>query len=110
MLLDQLLGTAGIAPYRVDGPEFGSHLEIALAVAAGITDAGLGLRAAATDLDLGFVPLTWEHYDIVLPADALGAAEPLITAVRYAAVRDSILALGGYDLTDTGTIQQVTPA
>jgi putative molybdopterin biosynthesis protein len=35
-------------------------------VASGQADAGLGVRAAATALDLGFVPVMWEDFDIVL--------------------------------------------
>jgi molybdate-binding protein len=94
----------------VPGPELGSHLEIALAVASGITDAGLGVRAAATDLDLDFVSLTWEHYDIALAADALAAAPPLITALRAPSVGEAITALGGYDVTRAGTIESLTPS
>ncbi len=109
VLLDQLLTAASIAPDDVAGPELGSHLEIALAVAAGITDAGLGVRAAATDLDLDFIPLVWESYDIALPGHALGAARPLITALRDPEVQTSILGLGGYDLTHTGTVEALIP-
>jgi molybdate-binding protein len=58
----------------VAGPELHSHLlEIALAVASGIADVGLGLRAAANDLDLNFITLAWEPYDIVLDGDAPSA-------------------------------------
>lgn len=105
VLLDQLLSAAGIAPHDVAGPELHSHLEIALAVAAGIADVGLGLRAAANDLDLDFIPLSWESYDIALGADALGAARPLITALRAPDVLASISNLGGYDLEPAGTVQ-----
>jgi molybdate-binding protein len=109
VLLDRLLTAASIPPDEVPGPELGSHLEIALAVASGITDTGLGVRAAATDLDLDFVPLTWERYDIALAADALAAAAPLITALREPAVRAAITALGGYDAIRAGTIEALTP-
>ena len=104
VLLDRLLQDSGIAPHSVPGPEAQSHLEVALAVASGVADAGLGVRAAATALDLAFVPLTWEHYDIALPGEALGAAEPLITALRSPAVRHSIDRLGGYDTKQAGEI------
>ncbi|MGH3671916.1 MAG: substrate-binding domain-containing protein, partial [Pseudonocardiaceae bacterium] len=60
VLLDQLLTGAGIAPDNVSGPELASHLEIALAVASGVTDVGLGVRAAANDLDLDFIAVAWE--------------------------------------------------
>lgn len=104
VLLDQLLLAADTAPHTVHGPELGSHLEIALAVASGIADAALGLRALVADLGLEFIPLNWESYDIALPGAALGAARPLITTLADADLQAAILALGGYDLTDAGTL------
>lgn len=109
VLLDQLLTAANMAPDTVAGPELRSHLEVALAVAAGVTDAGLGVRAAANDLGLDFIPLTWESYDIALPGDALGSAKPLITALRDPQIQASIRGLSGYDLTHAGTLQALIP-
>jgi molybdate-binding protein len=105
VLLDQLLADAGIPPAAVTGPEAASHLEVAMAVAASQADTGLGVRAAATALGLGFIPLAWESFDIVLSADALQAAEPLIAGLRQTAVQSSVDALGGYDLAQSGTVQ-----
>jgi len=107
VLLDRLLTDAGIAPASVTGPEAASHLEVAMAVASGQADTGLGVRAAATALDLGFVPVTWEDFDIVLSGDTLPAAEPLIAALRAAAVQSSIGALGGYDLSRAGAVEML---
>jgi molybdate-binding protein len=104
VLLDRLLLDAGLDPDRLRGPEVGSHLEVALAVAAGIVDAGLGVRSAAAALDLRFVPVAWEDYDLVLPEDALAPAAPLVTAVRSAAVRAAVEALGGYDTARSGEV------
>ena len=105
VLLDRLLADAGIPFGSVTGPEAASHLEVAMAIAAGQADAGLGVCAAATALDLGFTPVTWEDFDIVLSADALAAAEPLIAALRDTAVQSSVHALGGYDLAGSGTVR-----
>jgi molybdate-binding protein len=105
VLLDQLLTDAGITPASVTGPEAGSHLEVAMTVAAGQADTGLGVRAAATALDLGFVPVTWEEFDIVLSGAALPATEPLIAALRDPGVQSAVRSLGGYDLSQTGTVQ-----
>lgn len=105
VLLDRLLADAHILPTVVLGPVAGSHLEVALAVASGVADAGLGVRSAAAALDLNFVPLVWEDYDIALSADSLGAAGPLIDALRDGYVRSSIAELGGYDVDLTGTIE-----
>ena len=105
MLLDQLLADAGIAPASLTGPEAGADLEVAMTVASGQADTGLAVRAAATALDLGFVPVTWEEFDVVLSGDALPAAEPLIAALRDPGAQSSVSALGGYDLSRAGTVQ-----
>lgn len=109
VLLDRLLLEVGLAPEAVPGPQTTSHLEVALAVAAGVADAGLGLRCAARNFDLGFVPLIWEHYDLVLGADALGEAAPLITALHDDTVRASISELSGYDITRAGDVKPLDP-
>ena len=105
VLLDRLLTEAGIAPAAVAGPEAATHLEVAMAVASGQADTGLGVRAAATALDLDFIPVVWEDFDIVLSGDALPAAEPLICALRDPAVQSFIHALGGYDITRAGSVE-----
>jgi molybdate-binding protein len=108
VLLDHALTTAGLEPDHVTGPEFGSHLEVALAVAVGAADVGLAVRAATADLDLDFLPVDWEDYDLVLPVTALDAATPLTDALADPAVRAAITALGGYDLSRSGAVDQLT--
>ena len=108
VLLDQLLAEAGITPAAMTGPEADSHLEVAMSVASGQADAGLGVRAAATALDLGFVPVLWEDFDIVLSGNALPAAEPLICALRDPSVQAAIATLGGYDISRAGTVEYLS--
>jgi molybdate-binding protein len=107
VLLDRLLREAGLDPDAVTGPETGSHLETALAVASGVVDAGLGVRSAAHDLDLGFVPLVSEEYDVVLPGAALDAAAPLVAALQDPATRSAVTALGGYDPSEAGKVEDL---
>lgn len=107
VLFDRLLSDAGIPPASVTGPEAASHLEVAMAIAAGQADAGLGVRAAATALDLSFTPVTWEEFDIVLSTDVLEAAEPLIAALRDPAVQSAVDSLSGYDLYQSGTVRML---
>jgi molybdate-binding protein len=107
VLLDRLLIEAGHDPDAVSGPETGSHLETALAVASGVVDAGLGVRSVARDLDLDFVPLVSEEYDVVLPGDALDAAAPLVAALLEPATRAAVTALGGYDASRAGTVEDL---
>ena len=76
-----------------------------MTIASALADTGLGVRAAAIALDLSFVPVTWEEFDIVLSGSTLPAAEPLIAALRDADVQSSVRSLGGYDLSQAGTVQ-----
>ncbi|MEN3301706.1 substrate-binding domain-containing protein [Pseudonocardia sp.] len=107
VLLDQALTDAGLAPDELAGPELGSHLEVALAVAAGAVHTGLAVRAAAVDLDLEFLSVAREDFDLVLPATAIGAAAPLVAALHDPTIRDAVTALGGYDLSRAGTVDRL---
>jgi putative molybdopterin biosynthesis protein len=51
------------------------HLQVASAVAASLADAGVASEPAALAYGLGFVPLTDERFDLVLPAALLGSRE-----------------------------------
>lgn len=104
VLLDRLLDGAGIPAASITGPDAASHLEVALAIAAGQADAGLGVRAAAAALDLSFIPVTWEDFEVVLGGEALPVAEPLIAALRDHQVQGAVGALGGYDLSRAGAV------
>ncbi len=107
ILLDRLLAQSGIPPDQVTGPEASSHLEVAMAIATGQADTGLGVRAAATALDLEFIPCIWEVFDLILSGAMLPAAEPLIAALRDPSVQSAVAALGGYDIARAGTVESL---
>jgi molybdate-binding protein len=107
VLFDRHAMTAGLAPDRFVGHELDSHLDVALAVATGSVDAGVGVRSAAADLDLDFLHLTWESYDLGLPATALEAAAPLIAALHTPSLRTAIEELGGYDTAESGRLDDL---
>lgn len=106
VLLEQLLLAEDIDPAGQPGPEFSSHLEIGLAVASGIADVGLGLRAAAMDLDLDFLPLLWESYEVVLPGDLLGGVAALRQTLHSRDFTSRVTALGGYDMSNAGDLRR----
>ena len=97
-LVDRLLRERRLDPLR--GPELAGHLDVALAVAAGLADAGVAVRAAATTLGLDFVPLAWEPFALALPAAELGRADALLAGL--ASVAAAAAALEGYDLAGAG--------
>lgn len=108
VLLDYELGRAGIdsaAIYGYEREEY-THLGVAAAIAAGRADCGLGVAAAAAALSLGFVPLFWERYDIIIPQEFAEDAllVPLWDLLQDGRLRQDILKLPGYDVTPMGEI------
>lgn len=108
VLLDYELGQRGIDLEQVRGYEREeyTHLAVAAAVASGTADAGLGIRAAARALDLDFVPLARERYDLVIPqahyeSDLL---QPLLALLHDDEFRAAVADLPGYDVTPMGQI------
>lgn len=109
LLLDQLLQSSGLDGSSVAGytQEAPTHVAVAAAIASGAADAGLGIQAAATAFDLDFVPLARERYELALSrGDAL--APLLQEAIAIPDFRQAAEALGGYDLSESGTLRQVT--
>ncbi len=108
VLLDYHLNLMTIPPGSIEGyqQEEYTHLGVAAAVASGRADCGLGIAAAAQALDLDFVPLFQERYDLVIPkqfaADDLLA--PLFGLLADSAFRKAVSQLPGYDVSVMGTV------
>jgi len=79
---------------------------VAVAVASGAADVGMGIHAAATALGLDFIPVALERYDLVIPSDLLEDAkiQLLLEIVRSEAFKARVLQMGGYEVGDTGRI------
>jgi putative molybdopterin biosynthesis protein len=107
-LLDAQLARAGIAPAQVTGyaTVVRSHLAAAEAVAAGLADAAVGVRAAALALGLAFLPLAQERYDLAIPERffELPAVQALLETLTSPLFRLEVEALGGYDVSPMGTV------
>jgi putative molybdopterin biosynthesis protein len=108
VLLDYRLGQLGMAPEQVRGYEREeyTHLAVAAAVQSGVADCGLGVRAAARALDLDFVPVEWERYDLVIPQAhyASELLKPLLELIRGETFRLEVAQLPGYDPSPMGTV------
>jgi molybdate-binding protein/DNA-binding XRE family transcriptional regulator len=107
-LLDAELTRAGLRAAQLTG--YGtvvrSHLAAAEAVAAGLADAAVGVRAAALALGLSFLPLAAERYDLAIPARffELPAVQALLETLTSPLFRLEVEALGGYDVSPMGTL------
>jgi len=106
ILLDYQLGLLGISPMQIRGydQEEYTHLAVAAAVASGRADCGLGIAAAAVALDLDFIPLFEEEYDLIIPAiyaeDNL--LRPLFDLAADGSFRAAVGQLPGYDISRMG--------
>ncbi len=113
-MLDVWLHQAGIAPHWVRGyaREVRSHAEVAEAVASGAADVGPGILAVARALELDFLPLQEERYDLVIPAEFLNTApvQAMLDIAVSFPFQTELEALGGYDSSRTGTVVAEFPA
>ena len=67
LLLDRELSKAGIKGEKIEGytHEVQRHLDVGLEVLSGQADAGPGIRPVADLLNLAFIPLRWERFDLM---------------------------------------------
>ena len=107
-LLEQSLARAGEA-LRPPVLRARGHLEVAQAVAQGVADVGVAIRAVALAWDLDFIPLSAERFDLVFPQSLVGDArvERLIDELGSSSFRRELDSIGGYE---TGTSGHVVKA
>jgi len=111
LLLLALLARAGVAadqlmlvkPVCATGPD------IAQAVRSGRADCGIATRSVALAAALEFLPLTWEHFDLVLRQRDyfLPGPQALFGFMRSGALREHASELGGYDIGGIGEVRLV---
>lgn len=106
VLLDYWLAKLGVIPDKIQGymQEEYTHLGVAAAVLSGRADCGLAVQAAAAALDLDFIPLYAEDYQLVIPIknceDEL--LNPLFTLMSDPRFRQQILTMLGYKVDHMG--------
>ncbi|VBB46989.1 Molybdenum cofactor synthesis domain protein [uncultured Desulfatiglans sp.] len=110
VLLDYSLQSAGIDSADVRGydqEEF-THTAVAVDVVSGVADCGMGIFAAAKALDLDFIPVVREQYDVVVLREALEseAVRMAIETMRSDDFRRRVTAMGGYDPSRSGELWQ----
>ena len=108
VLIDRLLAIEGVDPSTLSGytvEEF-THFAVAATVASGAADAGFGLRAAAAQYGLAFVPRVRERYYLAVRSSGLAspAVARLIDLLRGPVFARIVRTLPGYRRTEAGTI------
>ncbi len=79
-----------------------THSEAAILIETGKADVSLGLRAAAHQHGLDFVPLFEERYDLVLPREQEKVLMPVLDYLQTLDFRKSLDALTGYNPAHSG--------
>jgi len=107
-LLDSFLATEKLEPAALKGyqNEEWTHLGAAAHISRGTADAAFGIRCAASQLGLDFIPLTKEQFDLVFrwtPGNK-DALKHLIDLIQLTNFKDSIADLDGYDAEEFGKI------
>jgi excisionase family DNA binding protein len=106
LLLDRELEEAGIDPKGIPGydVEVPRHMDVAVEVLAGRADAGMGIRAVASLLGLGFVALRWERYDFLIGKERFfdPGIQRFLGLLHEPAFREAAEALEGYDVEGSG--------
>jgi putative molybdopterin biosynthesis protein len=108
VLLDYQLQKLVLDPRAIRGYEHEefTHMAVAVAVASGLADVGLGVQSAAHALHLDFIAVGEEQYDLLFLRsffESDGGAN-LLDVVGSAGFRQAVEALGGYDASHSGEI------
>ena len=108
ILLDFRLAELGIDPSRVNGyenEEF-THMSVAVAVLSGAVDVALGIYAAAKALNLDFIPVVTEQYDLIIPEIFYESENIriLLDTINSSEFKKRVQALGGYSIEKTGKV------
>ena len=106
ILLDYTLKSLSIASDQIRGyeKEEYTHMAVASTVASGMADTGLGILSAAKALDLDFIPIGTERYDLIIPSNYVEdeKIQRVIETIRSTEFKETVLKMGGYDVSRTG--------
>lgn len=107
-LLDFYLAQFGIAPEAIKGydHEEWTHLSTASLISGGKADVALGIQSAASQLDLDFIPIMKEPFDLVFrwTAQNQEALQHLFDLLEFTTFKDSLQDKEGYDVSEFGKI------
>jgi putative molybdopterin biosynthesis protein len=108
ILLDYRLKQLDLNPRDINGydvDEF-THMSVAAGVLGGTADMGLGIFAAARALNLDFIPIVTEQYDLIIPERFFDTEniQHLLATIRTPDFKERVEKLGGYHTERTGEI------
>ena len=93
------------AIYGYDREEL-THNSVAVQIASGSADAGMGIYSAAKLYDLDFIPICIEEYDLLIPDHAWDTpqVQQLLATLKSDTFKEKILTMGGYTVEKPGEV------
>lgn len=108
LLLDRELEKAGLKENIINGydHEIAKHIDAGLEILGGRADAAPGIKAVSGLLDLDFLPIRWERFDLLVLKSRFFERETqlFLGLLHESAFRDLVKALEGYDLSLCGRV------
>lgn len=108
VLVDEQLRKTGIRTDVINGYqyEFSSHLAVASAVASGRADMGVGIENVANMVNVDFIPMIQEQYDLVVlkTEENLQLVERIKEIITSKDFTSELSEMNGYDLKRTGEV------
>ncbi|MDR6873487.1 excisionase family DNA binding protein [Bosea sp. BE125] len=109
LLLTSLMARDGVSDGRMVMAEgvCATGQDLALAIRTGRADCGIASRAIAAAFGLDFLPLVWEHVDLVMRRRTYfePATQTLLAWMRRPDMAARARELGGYDLAQSGEVR-----
>lgn len=106
LLFDKSLAKHGINSESIEGyhHEVQRHMDVGFEILSGNADAGPGIRIVASLLDLEFIPLRWERYDLLIAKDRFfdKGVQLFVGMLHDKNFHEIALSLDGYDLKNSG--------
>ena len=83
-----------------------THTSVAVQIASGSADVGMGIYSAARLYDLDFIPICIEEYDLLIPDQAWDdpRTQAMIRVMKSEKFKEKLTELGGYTITAPGEI------
>ncbi|PEZ05970.1 hypothetical protein CN326_12225 [Bacillus sp. AFS018417] len=112
VLVDEQLRINGVSKKSIVGYDWeeSNHIGVASQVANGKADVGIGAEKVAQIVNIDFVPLIQERYDLVILKTEENTAliETVKEVLQSPEFQNELRAIGGYDISKTGKIMYET--
>lgn len=113
VLLDERLRLEGVLPKTISGYENieMTHLAVASKVASGDADVGVGIEKIADLVNVDYIPMTVEQYDLVMlkREDNATLRETVLDILQSESFKKELATIKGYDFSRMGQILYDTP-